>query len=102
MTQELLAQVVKKNSLYVKWKTTPVTHVSYDTVKQRFKSCEKDILKQIQMAKSNYFNRIFTAYRTDMKKTWRTINETLSRNKKNAICHPVLNIMVGLCQIPKK
>ena len=45
MTQELLAQVVKKNSLYVKWKTTPVTHVSYDTVKQRFKSCEKDILK---------------------------------------------------------
>ena len=43
----------EKNSLYVEWKTTPVTHVSYDTVKQRFKSCEKDILKQIQMAKSN-------------------------------------------------
>ena len=59
----------EKKSLYVKWKTTPVTHVSYDTVKQRFKSCEKDILKQIQIAKSNYFNRIFTAYRTDMKKT---------------------------------
>ena len=88
MTQELLAQVVKKNSLYVKWKTTPVTHVSYDTVKQRFKSCEKDILKQIQMAKSNYFNRIFTAYRTDMKKTWRTINETLSRNKKKCDLPP--------------
>ena len=64
MTQELLAQVVKKKSLYVKWKTAPVTHVSYDTVKQRFKSCEKDILKQIQIAKSNYFNRIFTAYHT--------------------------------------
>ena len=41
MTQELLAQVVKKNSLYVKWETTPVTHVSYDTVKQRFKSRKK-------------------------------------------------------------
>ena len=81
--------------------TTSVTHVSYDTVKQRFKSCEKDIPKQIQIAKSNYFNRIFTAYRTDMKKTWRTINETLSRNK-NVICHPVLYIMVGLWQIPKK
>ena len=82
MTQELLAQVGKTNSLYVKWKPNPVTHVSYDTVKQRFKSCEKDILKQIQIAKSNYFNCIFTAYRTDMKKTWRTINETLIRNKK--------------------
>ena len=28
MTQELLAQVVKKNSLYVKWKTTPVDNPS--------------------------------------------------------------------------
>ena len=61
MTQELLAQIVKFFLLYVKWKTTPVTHVSYDTVKQRFKSCEKDILKHIQIAKSNDFNGIFTA-----------------------------------------
>ena len=38
------------------------------TVKQRFKSCEKNILKQIRIAKSNYFNRIFTAYLTDMRK----------------------------------
>ena len=30
-----------------------------------------------------YFDRIFTAYQSDMKKTWRTINETLNRNKKN-------------------
>ena len=37
-----------------------------------------------------------------MKKTWGTINDTLSRNKKNVICHPVLYIMVGLCQILKK
>ena len=81
---KLLVQVVNKihYSIYVKWETTPVTHVSYDTVKQRFKNCEIDILTHIQIANSNYFNRTFTAYRTDMKKTWRTINETLSRNKK--------------------
>ena len=58
----------EKKTLFVKWKTTPVTNVSYDTVKKRFKSCEKDILKQIQIAKSNYFYRIFMAYRRDMKK----------------------------------
>ena len=62
----------------LKWKTTPVTHVSYDTVTQRFKSCEKDILKQIQIAKSNYFNRIFTAYRTDMKKGPHIVSEKLT------------------------
>ena len=72
----------QKNSLYVKWKTTPVTHASYDTVKESFKNCEREILKQIQVAKHDNFNRIFTAYKTDIKKTWRSINETLRRNKK--------------------
>ena len=33
-------------------------------------------------AKQQYFDRVFTAYRTDHKKTWRTISETLCRNKK--------------------
>ena len=88
MTQELLAKIAKKNSLYVKWKTTPVTHASYDNVKESFKNCEREILKQIQVAKHDYFNRIFTAYKTDMKKTWRSINETLSRNKKTCDLPP--------------
>ena len=30
----------RKKSLYVKWKTTPVTHASYDNVKESFKNCE--------------------------------------------------------------
>ena len=76
MTQELLPKIVQKNSLYVKWKTTPVTHASFDNVKESFKNCEREILKQIQVAKKDYFNCIFTAYKTDMKKTWRSINET--------------------------
>ena len=37
MTQELLAIIVNKNSLYVKWKTTPVTHASHDNVKESLK-----------------------------------------------------------------
>ena len=39
-----------------------------------------NVLKE---AKQQYFDRIFTAYRTDLKKTWRTISETLCRNKKH-------------------
>ena len=31
--------------------------------------------------KKRYFNRIFTAYKCDIKKTWLVINDTLSRNK---------------------
>ena len=35
----------------------------------------------IQEAKKSYFHRIFHTYKSDIKKTWLTINDTLSRNK---------------------
>ena len=69
MTDELLAQIVIKNEMYVDWKTTPVTHTDHERVKLMFKGYEKLVLKEIEKAKGEYFNRLFTAYRSDMKKT---------------------------------
>ena len=63
-------------------KQGPVTHTDHERVKLRFKGYEKLVLKEIEKAKGEYFNRVFTAYRSDMKKTWQVINETLSRNSK--------------------
>ena len=88
MTQKLLEKTVKKKLFHVKWNTTPVTHASYNNVKESFKNCGREILKQIQVANHDHFNRIFTAYETDMKKTWRYTNETLSRNKKTCDLPP--------------
>ena len=82
MTNDLLLQIVKKNKKYVEWKSTPITNDNYERIKQNFKIYEKDTIKNIREAKKQYFNRIFTVYQSDMKKTWRTINETLNRNKK--------------------
>ena len=81
MTNELLTKVVKKNKLYVVWKTTPLTNENYEIYKARFKDHDKEVKKDILNAKKMYYNRIFDTYRSDMKKTWKTINETLSRNK---------------------
>ena len=83
MTNELLIKIVEKNKLYVKWKTTPINLEKYEEIKKQFKECEKNVIKLIKEAKQQYFDRIFTAYRTDLKKTWRTIGETLCRNKKH-------------------
>ena len=69
MTDELLTQVVKKNEMYVDWKTTPITHPDYEKVKLNFKSYEKIVLKGIERAKKEYFDRVFVAYKCDMKKT---------------------------------
>ena len=84
MTRELLTEVVKKTKLYVEWKTTSVTHVNYHRNKQRLKEHEKETLKKIREAKKQYFDRIFTAYKANIKKTWKTINETLNRNKNGS------------------
>ena len=84
MTKELLQEIVTKNKMYVTWKTTSVDHINYEQIKQRFKSYEKIVKKDIKEAKQRYFDQIFTAYKNDMKKTRKTINEILNRNKKNS------------------
>ena len=51
MTNELLTKVLRKNELYVEWKTTEVNDRNYEMIKLRFKNHEKDVLKDITNAK---------------------------------------------------
>ena len=51
MTDELLAQVLKKNNMYVGWRTTSNTHPYYEKVKLNFKGYEKIVSKGIEKAK---------------------------------------------------
>ena len=83
MTNERLAKIVIKNLMYVVWKTTPITDVNYERSKLQFKGDGKLVFKEIETAKREYFSRVFAAYRSDMKKTWKIISETLSRNIKS-------------------
>ena len=77
MTDELLPQVIKKNEMYVDWKTTPIAHPDYEKVKFNFKGYEKKA-----PSKRDYFDRVFLTYKCDMKRTWQVISETLNRNKR--------------------
>ena len=52
MTDELLAQVLKKDNMYVDWKTTPNTHPDYEKVKLNFKGYEKIVSKGMEKAKN--------------------------------------------------
>ena len=45
---------------------------------------KKLLKKTYKEAKQRYFDQIFTAYQSDIKKTWKTMNKTLNRNKKNS------------------
>ena len=68
MANEILQEIVAKNIMYVTWKTTSVPHINYENIKQRFKSYEKIVKKDIKEAKQRYVYQIFTAYKSDMKK----------------------------------
>ena len=57
MTKELLQETVTKDKLYVVWKSTPVTDINYDMVKQRFKPYDKIVQKDIKEAKKIYFKK---------------------------------------------
>ena len=91
MTNEIFQEIVAKNKMYVTWKTTSVTHINYDNIKQRFKSYENIVKKDIKEAKQKYFDRIFTAYESDRVKKWKTINETLNRSKRGSNVISILN-----------
>ena len=52
---------------------------------------EKDTVNNIREAKKQYFDRIFAAHQSDMKKTWRTINETFTEIKKWRIAYKFIS-----------
>ena len=55
MTDEILATVVQTNKMYVKWKSTPITHAAYLTIKQHFKAYDKIIRRSIEVEKKTLF-----------------------------------------------
>ena len=59
VTNELLAQIVRKNIMYVEWKTTLVKSADHEQIKLRFKNYENKVRNAIQETNQN---RIFTAY----------------------------------------
>ena len=83
MTDELLTQVNKKNGMYVNWKSKSATVEIYNAKKINFKTYEKIVEINIQEAKQKYYNYTFNNYKNNMKKTWKTINETLGKKTKN-------------------
>ena len=76
--------MVQKNKMYVKWKSTPITHADYPTIKQHFKAYDKIVRRSIEVEKKRYFERRFETFKNNMKKTWITIGESLNRHKKKS------------------
>ena len=74
--------VKNRNKKMLNGKNTPLTSVNYELNKKSFKDHENEVVKDIINAKKLYYTHIFNVYRSDMKKTNKTINEPLSKHKQ--------------------
>ena len=83
MNRELLTLINKKNDKYRDWKSTN-NDVEYEVKKINFKTFERIVKENIRAAKREYYFKTFTAQKKDMKKTWKTIDETLNRRKNKS------------------
>ena len=83
MNRELLTLINKKNDKYRDWKSTN-NDVEYEVKKVNFKTFEKIVKDNIRAAKREYYFKTFTSQKNDIKKTWKTIDETLNRRKNKS------------------
>ena len=80
MTNDLLVLINKKNDMYRNWKST-VNDEEYENKKVNFKTYDRIVSDGIQNAKHQYYFNTFISQKNNMKKTWKTIDETLNRGK---------------------
>ena len=59
----------------------PIMMLNIELKKINFKTFEKIVKGNIRAAKREYYFKTFTAQKKDMKKTWKTIDETLNKRK---------------------
>ena len=83
MTNKIL-QSIQKNRLYKTLMHTNTDNTDlFNRRKDEYKQYRAYLRKQIREAKRKYYDHIFSLYKNDIKNTWKILNETLNRNKRN-------------------
>ena len=67
--------------MYREWKSTS-NNEEYENKKINFKTFDKIVTEKIKNAKHQYYFDTFTSHKNNIKKTWKTIDETLNKGKR--------------------
>ena len=81
ITQGLLKSIRYRDKLYKKLKLTNPNSPNYDTIKTNLKTYNLILKQNIHSAKQIYYETCFHQFRNDIRNTWKTINEILTKNK---------------------
>ena len=81
ITRGLLRSIRFRDNLYKKLKlTNPASREYYETLKINLKTYNRILRTSISAAKKQFLAYTFDKYKSDIRNTWKTINEILSKN----------------------
>ena len=83
ITQGLLASVRHRDKLYKQTKLTNPDSPEHEMLLINLKTYNVKFKRSFRIAKQSYFETRFNQFKFDIKITWKTINEILSKSKTN-------------------
>ena len=84
ITQSLIKSIKFRDDLYKKFKKSTPNTAQHDTLKTNLGTFNAILNKSIRLTKKSYYDNLFKKYKNDIKGTWKTINEILSRTKRKS------------------
>ena len=85
ITQGLLKSIKYRDNVYQRLKLTDPNSANYDKININLKTYNGILKTSIRAAKQIYFELCFERFKNDIRNTWKTINDILSKlkNKKS-------------------
>lgn len=81
LTKGLSKSIKKKNALYKQFLSSPtVSH------KRQYKCFRNKLNHLLRIAKRDYYDKKLTEYKSNVKNTWRILNEIINRRQCNLTC----------------
>ncbi len=84
ITQSLIKSIKFRDDLYKKFKKSSPNSAQHTTLQTNLKTFNAILNKSIRITKKQYYDNLFNKYKGDIKGTWKTINEILSRTKRKS------------------
>ena len=81
MTRALLTEIKKSDELYRSLNSTKPETYNYTVKEAELNIKVKEVRKLKRETKAEYYNLEFNDYKNDIKKTWETIGDVMSKSK---------------------
>ena len=82
ITYGILNSLKSRDNKHLKWKSSIPDSIRYNTLEAEYREYAALVDKLIRKAKYDYYLATFEKYKGDLKKTWKTINSIMNRNRK--------------------